>query len=187
MPGAEKQMRAFIAVKIPDGIKDNIAGLASGLEDKNIRLVGKEQFHITLFFFDSISAENILAIGKLLENLEIKSFPISLRGVGVFTPEKPHVLFVEIDDNGMLSSIHDGLKWGIANLGLNIEDRAFAPHLTIARVKDTNEETISKVKKFVDENNGKDFGSFACDCIKLIKSTLTSEGPLYEELFSKSF
>jgi len=64
--------------------------------------------------------------------------------------------------------------------GFEKEKRAFRPHLTLARAKDTRIDSslVSAAAKYEEHA----FGSFSVDRVFLFKSTLKPSGAVYEKL-----
>ena len=180
-----KGIRAFIAVDVPDEIAARVLETAGELDKKAVRLVAPEQMHITLFFFEQISEEKAKLVADLLDSIAVSPFEVSLEGIGLFTPRNPHIVYVNIKDDGILSEIYDALKDQIKELGLGVEDRAFTPHLTIGRIKTQSDSVQESIRTFAARHSMQQFGKFTCGSIKLYKSTLTSDGPVHEELSVK--
>jgi 2'-5' RNA ligase len=76
-----------------------------------------------------------------------------------------------------LSNIAALVNKKLLELGFK-NDKAFKPHLTIFRVKNKINDVTGELTKF----NSKIFGTQQVSQIKLKKSTLTPNGPIYEDL-----
>ena len=63
-------------------------------------------------------------------------------------------------------------------LGIAPEARRFTPHATIARVKSADPSLFTALKNL----EGTGYGSCMVSGLKLKKSTLTPNGPIYEDL-----
>ena len=68
---------------------------------------------------------------------EFSKFQISVGGTGVFPrPSRPQVLWIGvIDQSGQLSALQEKFEKECAAEGFPKEDRAYKPHLTIARLR----------------------------------------------------
>lgn len=176
--------RAFICIDLPDSIKENISSSMDKLDRHEFRTVKNSSMHITLFFLGNIDKHQQELVCAAIEKRVQKGFFVSVKGVGVFSPSRPNVVFAKIDDGAKeLLDIHDLLLSAIESAGIEIEQRKYAPHITIARAK----ERLGKlsVGDFLKENSEKEFGEFMCDSIKLKRSVLTSDGPVYEDIYVK--
>jgi 2'-5' RNA ligase len=180
------QIRAFIAVEIFDSIKKEIVKSTKALDVPGIKPLPAEQLHITLFFLGNIDEKKQHEIEAVLSGMEKKAFDVSFKGVGAFTPQNPRIIYAKIEEPGAskLIGLYNALNDLIIGTGIKLEERSFTPHVTIARVKKPGKEGI--VTDFLKKNQELSFGSFTCKEIKLIKSTLTEEGPVYEPLYSRS-
>jgi len=98
-----------------------------------------ENVHLTLKFFGNVDQANVPVISVALARA-VKGFgPIAIQigKTGVFPrPSRPQVLWLGIDEpSGALARIHGRVEDECAREGFAKEDRAFRPHLTIARIR----------------------------------------------------
>ncbi len=180
-----RPIRAFVSVELPEDIKIRILAENSSLNMRGARLVADDQLHVTLFFFDKIDNERLLAVITLFELLEQGKFDIAVEGLGLFDPRHPRIIYANVKDNGVLVDIYKRLKGQIASLGIEVEEREYTPHVTIARVKGADKEVEVKLNEFVSTHRNNNYGGFTCGEIKIIKSELTETGPIYTELYTK--
>ena len=97
-------MRLFIAIDVPDSIKEHLSFLQRSIEDKHLRLVHPKNIHLTLNFLgDEGSIEEII---KKLHSIPFESFTLRLGKMGFF-PDKysPHVIWVGLDSSPALSKL----------------------------------------------------------------------------------
>ncbi|MGC8652046.1 MAG: RNA 2',3'-cyclic phosphodiesterase [Candidatus Micrarchaeia archaeon] len=173
-------MRAFIAIEVPEQIRQRIASLGAGLG--GFRSVGQENMHITLFFLGSITFEQMQSVKSAMDKLAIQPFAIEVSGVGSFTQSVPRVLFAKISQGAEnIIGIFRIMRSEIAAC-CKIEDRELVPHITIARARNASmgfKEATEFISRYKDYN----FGRFQCDAITLKKSVLSSKGPEYANLY----
>jgi 2'-5' RNA ligase len=173
-------MRIFVAIEITEkGILDNITQLQKniGIEAK---AVPREQIHFTLQFIGDVDETLKEKIINVLNIIEFSKFQITIKGIGAFPRAKlPRVIWVGVDKAGKesLSNIAALVNKKLLELGFK-NDKAFKPHLTIFRVKNKINDVTGELTKF----NSKIFGTQQVSQIKLKKSTLTPNGPIYEDL-----
>ena len=133
--------RVFCAVELPDGVReqlrDHITRLREAVPDVAASWSRVENVHLTLKFFGNVEVERIDAISAAASRAvkEFSTFPIGIGGTGVFPrPSRPQVLWIGVSDlTGKLSALHEKFDNETADFGK--EDRAFRPHLTIARIR----------------------------------------------------
>lgn len=181
-----KPVRAFVSVELPREIREAILKLNESLNEKGIKLVSEAQLHATLFFFPKIDNAKLMSVIRLFETFKYEKFKVSVEGLSLFTPGRPRIIYAKINDNGAMEDIYRRLRNQIKGIGLGIEEREFTPHVTIARAKGVGREEALAIKMFVSEHGNDNYGSFTCDKIKIIKSDLTNEGPVYTELYTKN-
>ncbi len=62
---------------------------------------------------------------------------ITVRGTGWFPDEKhPRVFWAGVDADDRLAYLARSTEQGVATLGAPAEERAYSPHLTLARIRD---------------------------------------------------
>jgi len=188
-----EQVRAFIAVELPQETKSELAHLQEKVKGAcgycPARWGAVENIHLTLNFLGDVPLSKLDAIKSAVTQAcrGFDTFELTLAGLGAFPNlENPRVVWVGLNGNvEELSKIQKYLEHLLAGLGFSPENRPFSPHLTLARVRD---EASAADKKRL----GQAIGSTACatDCriqvgsISLIKSQLTPSGPIYTVLSS---
>jgi len=158
-------MRCFVAVDLAEDLVGNVIRLQEGLKDLNVKLAS--DFHFTLKFLGEVDVKTVGEVELRLKELadKTKPFDITVEKVGVF----PGVVWVGAPE--------------LLNLQIEVEDTLGKgdfkpmPHLTIARVKQSK-----YLAEFIDKHSDVNIGSMRVNKIKLKKSTLTSKGPVYEDL-----
>jgi len=171
-------MRLFIAVELPEKVRDILIDA-----QKRIRFPGKatlvNDFHLTLKFLGEVEDKKVPDIISVLSKISFKPFDISLSGIGVF-PNKnsPRVLWVGMSPEDKVSALQKDID--SATLGVCFaQGQEFHPHITLSRIK-----FIDDKKAFASaiDNTSIEKVSFKVSSFKLIRSTLTPKGPIYEVL-----
>ncbi|PNX48404.1 MAG: 2'-5' RNA ligase [Thermoplasmata archaeon M11B2D] len=146
----------------------------------DVKLVEPINIHITLKFLGDTDETSIDAIEQSMKESvkDIKPFPITLRGTGVF-PNKNYikVLWIGIIDPGAIETIAHAIDNSLSLLGFHKEKRGFSPHLTIGRVKTARnkQQLLGVVERYSKE----EFAVHQVQSIVLKKSELTPKGPIY--------
>jgi 2'-5' RNA ligase len=179
-------MRTFIAIELPEEIKDALAKLQDKLKDSqaDVKWVKPENIHLTLKFTGEIDDEQLTELTKILEKTagNNSSFQIRLSSVGVFPKINfPRVIWVGMGKGGNeTKAIAEDLEERISLIGIPKEKRPFSCHITIGRVRSSlNRDKLVNSLKAVDSLERKEF---TVKKITLFKSTLTPKGPAYEIL-----
>ncbi|MBI2141368.1 RNA 2',3'-cyclic phosphodiesterase [Candidatus Woesearchaeota archaeon] len=174
-------MRTFIAVDLPEEVKDELANAQRQLSSAvaaAAKMSLAHDFHLTLKFLGEITPAKMEVVKGCLGNVKFKSFSAAVSGIGVFPSENyVRVVWIGIEpEDGFIrlqKQVDDALEKEFP------KDKNFKPHLTLARVKFVSDKSaflqqlqqiqIKKVK-------------FAVEKFKLKKSTLSREGAVYEDL-----
>ena len=134
------RLRLFVAADLDATVVprvcDEIAALATAGAD--LRWSSAEHLHVTLKFLGDTEPARRPAIENALRRVASSRQPIAwgLRGIGRFPDRgRPRVLWIGIDGEGALIDLAERIDRALGELGLPRESRAFAPHLTIGRVR----------------------------------------------------
>jgi len=174
-------MRCFISIDLSEEAQKELETVQHAIfEDAILLNVKPENIHLTLKFFGEIDSKKIESVKNALAGLKIKKFKARLGNIGVF-PDYHfiRVVWAGIEPHETINEIHKSLELCLGKLGFQF-DSVFESHATISRVKGVKnkEMFIEKLKKI--QLNPVEFD---VESIKLKKSELTREGPVYEDLF----
>jgi len=173
-------MRVFIAVEMPEEIKKILLDAQKQINTKEARIRPAKAFHLTLKFLGEVEEKKIENIKSALKTIKFKKFDTALTEIGVF-PNENYIRVVWIglnDSENKITSLQKEVDSKIEKLGFK-KDTRFHPHLTLARVKFVEDKQgfIKNLKEIKIEKK-----AFQITEFKLIKSILTPEGPVYEDI-----
>jgi len=178
-------MRCFIAVDVEEPrLLDAIAEAQRRLQSSgaDLKLVERENLHITLRFLGEIPPSLAEAVGELIREMSFKPFRVCFRGVGAFPNiHRPRVIWIGVSDGAEeLKGLYAQVERVLLGLGLRGEDRPFTPHLTIARVRSgrNRDRLAMTLESLIDA----EFGFLTVSHVRLKRSTLTPRGPIYTTL-----
>ena len=148
----------------------------------DVKVVEPENIHMTLRFLGSITPSMAEKIFEEMKKVQFTPFDTKIRGVGAFPDIRyPRVLWAGIAEGGdQLRGIFKQLEPRLIGLGFAPDPKGFNPHLTIARVRSGRNRDV--LARFLEENEGYDFGVVRAECLRLKKSELTPRGPIYSTL-----
>ncbi|KEQ56577.1 2'-5' RNA ligase protein [Marine Group I thaumarchaeote SCGC AAA799-E16] len=173
-------MRTFVAIEISnDDVKNAIKNFQKNLKI-DAKSIDVEQLHFTLQFLGEISEELAQKVMESLQTIKFSEFTINLKGVGAFPkPRFPRVVWIGTDKEGgeNLIELAKKVQNVLKPLGL-ISDKPFKPHITVFRIK----KKIGDITKELNKQRLADFGIQKISSIKLKKSELTSNGPIYSDI-----
>jgi len=171
-------MRLFIAFDISDEAKEELLKAQSELKKADAKLTLAKEFHLTLKFLGEVEDKKVDEIKDRLSKVRFEQFDAELDGTGVFpTEDYIRVVWVGLEPKDKITTLQQKIEEAL--LGMFLKDTRFHPHLTLARVKFVKDKKgfIEKLKKIKMEKK-----AFSLSIFKLIKSTLTPKGPVYEVL-----
>jgi 2'-5' RNA ligase len=169
--------RLFVAIDLPESVKNSIKSICSGLPDA--RWVDVRQLHLTLRFIGEVDDGTFDSIKKSLAEITETRFSITLQGVGYFPPKRaPRVLWIGIEDSETLTHLADKVEQVLVRgSGIEPERRKFSPHITVARFRETS---ASKVAGYLARNSTFRTETFPVDAFYLYSSTLTPKGAIHQ-------
>jgi 2'-5' RNA ligase len=138
-----QEWRVFCAVELPDAVQarleDHVRRLRKEVPEAAASWSRVENIHLTLKFFGNVEVKRIEKISAVAERVvkEFSTFQIGVGETGVFPrPSRPQVLWIGVSDpSGQLSALQERFEDECAAEGFEKEDRAYRPHLTIARLR----------------------------------------------------
>lgn len=136
----EGRLRAFLAIPLTAELLAKVQQVQEALAQKmpGVRWTNPDTMHLTLKFFGDIPEEFLEKIGKVMLSIGHLNAPFSvdISGVGAFpSPARPRVIWLGIRDAAALKTLHAGFESALTQIGIAPEERPFAPHLTLGRVR----------------------------------------------------
>jgi 2'-5' RNA ligase len=120
-------------------LEDHVRRLREKVPDAAASWSRVENIHLTLKFFGNVEVKRTEKVSAAAERAvkEFSTFQISVGGTGVFPrPSRPQVLWIGVEDpSGQLTALQKKFENECAGEGFPKEDRAYKPHLTIARLR----------------------------------------------------
>jgi RNA 2',3'-cyclic 3'-phosphodiesterase len=138
---SRERLRLFVAADVDARLLAHVGELTQELRTSlaDARWIPLENQHITLKFLGGTSQELVSALTDVCSSVaaSIPKNEVSLSGLGAFpNPKRARVLWVGFADAaGTLARLASALDRGFEPLGFTAEQRAFTPHLTLARFK----------------------------------------------------
>lgn len=185
-------MRLFVAIEIRQDIRERLASFISEFRPRiaSAAWVRPEGLHITLKFLGNVPEPKQPAIESALRSIGAPQFELSIRNIGVFpNPRSPRVLWAGIESGPELAGLAGHVEDVLSPLGFEREKRAFSPHVTLARFKDSKSKP--KLDALFSQASGKRdgepihaFGTMTATHFHLYESKLSPQGARYSKLAS---
>ena len=171
-------MRLFIALDFNE-LKKELIDLQNNIDDSLAKLNKADTFHLTLKFLGKVSLDKAKEVIERLKKVEFKPFKLSLSEIGVFPKEDyVRVVWVGVKPTEGIIELQGEIEDVLEDFEFKKEFK-FHPHITLARVKSVNDregftKNLKDIKVEDKKVEVKDF--------RLVKSTLTQKGPVYEDV-----
>ncbi|MBS3158375.1 RNA 2',3'-cyclic phosphodiesterase [Candidatus Woesearchaeota archaeon] len=171
-------MRLFIALEFNE-LKKYFYSLQDKIRFNSGKFTFPKTFHMTLKFIGEFDENKVEIVKKILEKVKFEKISVKVSKIGFFPTEKYiRVVWIGIKPEEEIIKLQSRIDKELEELNFK-QEKSFKPHITLARVKvlQEKEEFVEKVKNLVIEEKEITLKSF-----KLVKSELTPEGPVYEDL-----
>jgi 2'-5' RNA ligase len=169
--------RLFVALRPPRAIRDFL--LAQMGDVPGARWQDDEQLHVTLRFIGEVDRPQAEDIVAALGSITHPCATIALSGVGVFDRKgKAHTLWAGVARDAGLSALRERITRALALVGVAPEERAFTPHITLARL----DRSAGSVDPFLARAANLASPPHQLDAFLLYESNLGHGGASYEAI-----
>jgi len=169
-------LRLFVGIEFPPELKLRLSLLCSGIA--GARWVDPGNFHLTLRFIGEVGRDVATDIDDALGRLRARRFTLQLAGTGVFGGDRPRALWVGVEREPELVSLHGKIEQALIRIGLDPEPRKFVPHVTLARLRDP---ALDELGDFLAANARFRAAPLPVEHFSLIASFPTKAGSIYED------
>jgi 2'-5' RNA ligase len=182
-------VRLFIAIEIPENIRTAFASLLKEFRTlaPHLKWVRPENLHVTLKFLGETDPSKLGPLQGVLSGVR-SSEPVNLefRNLGFFPNEKrPRVFWTGMEASANLKTLAADIDQAVHQLGFSLEERPYAPHLTLARI--SLPIFPPKLLQAINEKSGQSFGSLQASEFHLVESELKPTGAEYTTVQSFHF
>jgi 2'-5' RNA ligase len=198
-PPGDEILRLFVAIEMPEAWKEAFKRVQKDVQTAldrepdlsgvRVRWVRPEGIHLTLKFLGEVPASRLERITWGLESAvpEPPGFELALGRIGSFSDRRaPSVIWAGIQDQPLnqskLGKLVEQVETWMASAGFPHEKRAFAPHLTLARLPERLEPALRQRIAEVTAGFSPEAQPFTVDTVSLMRSHLGPGGARYERL-----
>jgi 2'-5' RNA ligase len=173
----------FAAIELDPELRRRLVRLQTdiGVQERGLRWLTPEQMHLTVKFLGEVPDDLIPAVCDALAGLAAdgEPFAFEVRGVGCFPPRgSVRIVWAGLEEpSGRLRRFQAACEQVFAGLGFKQEHRLYAPHLTLARVK--NASLSASLRAGAARNDGFSAGRQEADEVVLFESVLRREAARY--------
>jgi 2'-5' RNA ligase len=179
--------RTFLALDIDECIRDRLVEARRRIDEPGSKIgwVAPRNLHLTLRFLGHVPDESIADVCARAAHAaaNVEPFEFHVRGVITVPPRGNQLKMFWIgvqDPTGRLKELHGELEAALAELGLHQEDRAFNPHITLARIRYAKDPQA--LREAAGAYAAEDFGTQHAGELIVYGSDLRPDGPVYTPL-----
>lgn len=185
------QVRTFIAIGLPAEVRNSLARcqeMLGAAAARYAKWVNPEGIHLTLKFLGNVDDFKLPDLAEALRRSVsgLPSFRLSTGALGSFpSPRNPRVVWVGLEgDLEALQTLHRAMEEALTPLGFPPEGRDFAPHLTLARLRETaTHGDKAQLARSLAEIQLERAAIMPVDEIIVMKSELARTGAIYTRLY----
>ena len=144
------------------------------------------RIHVTVHFFGALDARLVTRIQEALgDRVPEPPFDVALDGGSIFPPRgRPRVLWLGTAPGaGTLARLHAWIAPRVAGMGQPDRHAAFAPHVTIARVRRDDGPAAARALREAAALTPAPAGTARIEALTLFESVPGAQGPTYVPLW----
>lgn len=184
-------IRTFIAIELTDALHHALASVQTQFKRDRaarfVRWVAPENIHITLKFLGDVDADQLPAVQRAIADAcaDTAPFALTLGGAGAFpNTRRPNVVWIgtrgQVEIAARLAQKMDD---ACAALNFARDERPFAPHLTLGRVKrDASPSERQLIGALIENTPVGDLGALRVERVSVMKSVLKPGGSVYTRM-----
>lgn len=166
----------FVALPVPELLGQQLALLGGGIP--GARWEPSEKMHLTLRYLGATEGSQLAAVYDALGKIRFDPFELTLAGAGHFPPRgQPRTVWVGVQDASAVTALHAKVERAVAAAGVDPDRRNFAPHVTLARLRNAPEK---KVAEFLAHHSLFAAPAFTVDALTVMSSIRSPGGSKYK-------
>jgi 2'-5' RNA ligase len=166
--------RLFVAIRPPRAMRAGLLRVMGGVA--NARWQSDEQLHLTLRFIGEVDRHAAEDAAAALGTIHHPRFELALDGIGQFDRKgRLETLWAGITPHEPLKLLHNKVDQALARVGIQPDNRAYLPHITLARFG----RDAGTVGGLLTHSGGLASPPEEIDQFCLYESNLSHEGPVY--------
>jgi RNA 2',3'-cyclic 3'-phosphodiesterase len=181
-------MRLFTGIDLPEEVRERLERLLMHLRPvAHLKWSPVYNLHVTLKFIGELPEEMLPQLEAALRSVPPRApIPAEVKGLGWFpNPHHPRVFWVAVHAGEELAALARDIDAAVQPLGIAGEERPFAAHLTLARIKDPV--PLQTLRNAIAQLDSVEFGAFPVDRFYLYRSQPGSAGSIYSKLSEYPF
>ena len=166
--------RLFVAIRPPAAVRKLLLSAMGGIS--GARWQTDDQLHLTLRFIGEVDRHVAGDIHAALGGVHHAPFELALNGIGCFDRRGfPDAVWAGVTPQEQVKALHRKVDAALLRVGVPPDERAFLPHITIARMR----RGAGPIGSLLEDAGGLTSPTFTVDSFVLFESDLTSEAAVY--------
>lgn len=166
--------RLFVAIRPPAPIRQLLLAAMGGIS--GARWQSDDQLHLTLRFIGEVDRHLAGDVHVALGGVHHPPFALALNGLGCFDRRGfPDSVWAGVTPQEEVKALHKKVDAALLRVGVAPDERAFLPHITIARMS----RSAGPIGNLLEEAGGLSSPPFTVDSFALFESDLTHEAAVY--------
>lgn len=166
--------RLFVAIRPPAPIRQLLLAAMGGIS--GARWQSDDQLHLTLRFIGAVDRHLAGDVHAALGGVHHPPFALALNGLGCFDRRGfPDSVWAGVTPQEVVKALHKKVDAALLRVGVAPDERAFLPHITIARMS----RSAGPIGNLLEEAGGLSSPAFTVDSFALFESDLTHEAAVY--------
>jgi 2'-5' RNA ligase len=190
--GEATTWRLFVAIRLPEAVKDAVEKVQSELRDALpegcIRWTKRSQFHLTLEFLGNVNLTRVEGLTRSLQQRceGLASLRLKAERIGFFPSMRyPRVVWVWVHDaEEQLSKVQSAVKSAVQSWSGEQREEPFTGHVTLGRCQGIKRREADVLSNLAMTMVDRSFGEWTAKEIELIRSELSPNGSRYTVLAS---
>jgi 2'-5' RNA ligase len=178
-------MNLFVAIAPSPEVTERVRAFVDTLHPRApLRWSAPADLHVTTHFIGEWPLDKAGVLEEALRGMPAHApFSLALRGVGWFPDARaPRVFWAGTDAPPALHALAASTARALASVGVPLEERAYSPHLTLARVPPQTK--LDALREAISAPDALDFGAWTVDRFALYGTAPRGVVPHYQELAS---
>ena len=133
-------VRAFLAIPLPQQLKDSISVIQRHLQTQiaDTRWVRPENLHLTVHFFGETKQEALEKIRVSVLSVKLCQWPflVEVKRLGAFPNlHRPRTIWLDLEPKDQLRQLHRDFQRCLHQVGVVTKSGSYSPHVTIGRLR----------------------------------------------------
>jgi 2'-5' RNA ligase len=181
-------MRLFLAINIPGELRRTLSDAVQPLRDlaPDIRWTSELKLHLTIKFLGEQEDSRLPAIEDAMRSTAAQhaSTAVTINGFGAFpNTRRPRVVWIGVEHSPRLELLAHDLECAFETIGFEAEARAFRPHITLGRVRESL--GLEQARSLARAARRMDFEeSLPVESVDLMRSVAGAGGSTYQLIAS---